>query len=77
MDYFSSFKFPSFVSGALILLVAVLTLVTLALHNNLGNPGLTMAFLEEYPLSFMMLLGFEGFTDLHFTFAARLGGVGH
>jgi uncharacterized membrane protein YphA (DoxX/SURF4 family) len=50
-----------------------LTLVTLALHNKLGNPGLTMAFLEEYPLNFMALLGFEGFTNLHFTFAAGLG----
>lgn len=50
-----------------------LTLVALALHNKLANPGLTMAFLEEYPLNFMRLLGFEGFTDLHFTFAAGLG----
>jgi hypothetical protein len=50
-----------------------LTLVTLALHNKLGNPGLTMAFLEEYPLNFMALLGFEGFTNLHFTFAAGVG----
>ncbi len=50
-----------------------LTLVTLALHNKLGNPGLTLAFLEEYHFNFMMLLGFESFTDLHFTFAAGVG----
>jgi uncharacterized membrane protein YphA (DoxX/SURF4 family) len=50
-----------------------LTLVTLALHNKLGNPGLTLAFLDEYHFNFMMLLGFESFTDLHFTFATGIG----
>jgi hypothetical protein len=50
-----------------------LTLVTLALHNKLLNPGLTLAFLEEYPFNFMPMIGFAGFTDLHFAFAAGLG----
>ena len=50
-----------------------LTLVALALHNKLLNPGLTLAFLEEYQFNFMPMIGFAGFTDLHFAFAAGIG----
>jgi len=50
-----------------------LTLVALALHNKLLNPGLTLAFLEEYHFNFMPMIGFAGFTDLHFAFAAGIG----
>ncbi len=50
-----------------------LTLIILAIHNKLLNPGITMAFLEEYHFNFMPALGFEGFSDLHFTFAAGVG----
>lgn len=47
-----------------------LTLVVLAIHNKLLNPGLTLAFLDERNLNFMPYLGFTEFTNLHFTFAA-------
>ena len=47
-----------------------LTLMTLAVHEKLANPGVTMAFLEEYHFNFMTMVGFDGFSDLHFTFAA-------
>ena len=47
-----------------------LTLVILAFHNKLLNPGLCVSFLDEYPLNFMPLLGFAEFTNLHFVFAA-------
>ncbi len=50
-----------------------LTLIVLALHNKLLNPGLTLAFLDEYHFNFMPMLGFTGFTNLHFTFAAGIG----
>jgi hypothetical protein len=50
-----------------------LTLVILSLHNKLLNPGLGLAFLDEFHFNFMPLLGFEGFTDLRFVFAAGVG----
>lgn len=46
------------------------TLVILAFDEKLLHPGLALAFLEEYPLNFMLWLGFSGFSDLHFVFAA-------
>ncbi len=50
-----------------------LTLVTLALHNKLLSPGMTLAFLEEFHFNFMPMIGFAGFSDLHFVFAAGIG----
>ncbi len=47
-----------------------LTLVILAIHNKLLNPGLVLAFLDEFNLNFMPYLGFTEFTNLHFAFAA-------
>lgn len=49
-----------------------LTLVVLAIHNKLINPGLVLAFLDEFNINFMPYLGFTEFTNLHFTFAAGL-----
>ena len=49
-----------------------LTLVALAIHNKLLNPGLTLAFLDEFKINFMPYLGFTEFTNLHFTLAAGL-----
>ncbi len=49
-----------------------LSLVVLAIHNKLLNPGLTVAFLGEYGYNFMPSLGFTEFTDLHFAFAAAV-----
>lgn len=46
------------------------TLVILALDEKLLHPGLSLAFLEEHPLNFMLWLGFEDFSDLHFVLAA-------
>ncbi|MBI4267070.1 MAG: DoxX family membrane protein [Chloroflexi bacterium] len=47
-----------------------LTFVALALHNKLLNPDMAMTFLDDYPLNFMPLLGFDNFSNLHFIFAA-------
>ncbi|MDA1080494.1 MAG: hypothetical protein O2973_02275 [Gemmatimonadetes bacterium] len=49
-----------------------LTLATLAVHNKLLSPGLMLAFLEEYHFNFMPMIGFAGFSDLHFAFAAGI-----
>jgi uncharacterized membrane protein YphA (DoxX/SURF4 family) len=50
-----------------------LQFVVLALHEKLINPGLALAFVEEHSfVNFMPLLGFEGFTNLHFVFGAGL-----
>ncbi|MEW6304553.1 MAG: hypothetical protein AB1705_13840 [Verrucomicrobiota bacterium] len=47
-----------------------LTLLILAFHEKLLNPGISLAFLEMHRFNFMPLLGFANFTDLHFVFAA-------
>ncbi|MBI4289562.1 MAG: hypothetical protein HY671_14195 [Chloroflexi bacterium] len=52
-----------------------LTLVILALHNKLLSPGVALAFLDKYDLNFMPRLGFAGFTDLQFVFAAGVAEV--
>ncbi len=49
-----------------------ITLVVLAIHNKLLNPGLTLAFLDEYHFNFMPSLGFSNFTNLHFAFGAGI-----
>jgi hypothetical protein len=47
--------------------------VVLALHEKLINSALALAFIEEHSfVNFMPLLGFEGFTNLHFVFGAAL-----
>lgn len=47
-----------------------ITLVILALDEKLLHPHLSVLFLQQHPFNFMPLLGFEGFTNLHFTLAA-------
>ncbi|MBI4296469.1 MAG: hypothetical protein HY667_05070, partial [Chloroflexi bacterium] len=49
---------------------AGLTLAILALHNKLLFPDMALTFLDEHDYNFMPLLGFTGFTNLHFVFAA-------
>lgn len=49
-----------------------LTFILLALHNKLANPDLALTFLDEYPLNFMPLLGFTGFSNSHFVFATGI-----
>lgn len=48
------------------------TLVVLAIHNKLQDPGLVLAFLEEHELNFMALLGFDWFTNTHFALATGI-----
>lgn len=47
-----------------------ITLVILALDEKLLHPHLTVLFLQQHHFNFMPLLGFHGFTDLHFALAA-------
>lgn len=47
-----------------------ITLVVLALDEKLLHPHLSVLFLQQHQFNFMPLLGFEGFTNLHFTLAA-------
>lgn len=49
-----------------------LTFIVLALHNKLLSPNMALTFLDQQDLNFMRLLGFSGFTNLHFVFAAGL-----
>jgi len=50
-----------------------LQLMVLAIHNKLLNPGLTLAFLAEYPhFNFVKFIGIEAFTHIHFVLAAGL-----
>jgi uncharacterized membrane protein YphA (DoxX/SURF4 family) len=49
-----------------------ITLIILATHNKLLNPAMSVAFLEQFNLNFMPYLGFEGFTKLHYAFAAGI-----
>ena len=46
------------------------TLAILAFHNKLLNPDAALTFLDEYNFNFMPFLGFTGFTNLQFVFAA-------
>ncbi|MBI2328268.1 MAG: hypothetical protein HYU85_01235, partial [Chloroflexi bacterium] len=47
-----------------------LTLVILALHNKLLAPNMALTFLDAHYLNFMEFLGFVGFTNIRFVFAA-------
>lgn len=47
-----------------------LTLILLSIHHKLLDPDIALTFLDKYELNFMPLLGFSGFTNLHFVFAA-------
>lgn len=47
-----------------------LTIVALSLHYKLLNPNFALTFLDRYDFNFMPYLGFPGFTNLHFVFAA-------
>lgn len=47
-----------------------ITLVILAIDEKLLHPHLTVYFLQQHHLNFMPLLGFQSFTDVHFTLAA-------
>jgi hypothetical protein len=47
-----------------------ITLTILAIDEKLLHPHLTVYFLQLHHLNFMPLLGFHGFTDVHFTLAA-------
>lgn len=49
-----------------------LTLVILALHNKLLAPNMALTFLDTHYLNFMQLMGFAGFTDIRFVFAAGI-----
>ncbi|MAE10748.1 MAG: hypothetical protein CL876_02285 [Dehalococcoidales bacterium] len=49
-----------------------LTLVILALHNKLLDPNMALTFLDTHYLNFMQLMGFTGFTDIRFVFAAGI-----
>lgn len=49
-----------------------LTLAILALHNKLLFPDRALTFLDRYYFNFMPTLGFEGFTNIHFVFAAGI-----
>ncbi len=52
-----------------------LTMVALSLHYKLVDPNLALTFLDKYDLNFMPYLGFSGFTNLHFVFAAGVAEV--
>ncbi|MBI2851372.1 MAG: hypothetical protein HYX80_10130 [Chloroflexi bacterium] len=47
-----------------------LTFAVLALNNKILNPDMALTFLDEYPLNFMTLIGFDSFSNAHFIFAA-------
>lgn len=47
-----------------------LTLAVLALHNKLLAPNMALSFLDNHYLNFMEFLGFAGFTNIRFVFAA-------
>lgn len=47
-----------------------LTLAVLAIHEKLMDPSMALTFLDNHNFNFMPSLGFSGFTDLHFAFAA-------
>ena len=49
-----------------------LTMVILALHDKLLSPNMALTFLDTYYLNFMELMGFAGFTDIRFVFAAGI-----
>ena len=49
-----------------------LTLVILALHNKLLAPNMALTFLDTHYFNFMELMGFAGFTDIRFVFAAGI-----
>ncbi|MBI2850904.1 MAG: hypothetical protein HYX80_07700 [Chloroflexi bacterium] len=53
-----------------------LTLVILALHNKLLAPNMALTFLDTYYLNFMEFLGFSGFTNIRFIFAAGIVELG-
>lgn len=54
-----------------IIRVAVgITLAILAVDEKLLHPHLTVYFLQQHHFNFMPLLGFHGFTDVHFALAA-------
>lgn len=54
-----------------ILRIAVgITLAILAIDEKLLHPHLTVYFLQQHHFNFMPLLGFHGFTDVHFALAA-------
>ncbi len=52
-----------------------LTFIALAIHYKLLNPNITLTFLDEYDLNFMRQLGFTGFTNLNFVFAAGIAEI--
>lgn len=52
-----------------------LTLIVLSIHHKLINPDIALTFLDKYQFNFMPLLGFTGFTNLHFVFAAGMAEV--
>lgn len=47
-----------------------LTLAVLALSNKLLSPDMALTFLDKHDFNFLQTLGFTGFTNLHFVFAA-------
>ena len=49
-----------------------LTLAIVALHNKLLAPNMALTFLDEHYLNFMEFLGFVGFTNIRFVFAAGI-----
>ena len=53
-----------------------LTLVILALHNKLLAPNMALTFLDTHYLNFMELMGFIGFTNIRFVFAAGIVELG-
>lgn len=48
------------------------TLAILAIDEKLLHPHLTVYFLQQHHFNFMPLLGFQGFTDVHFALAAGI-----
>jgi hypothetical protein len=60
-------QLPGEYAGACLRIAVGASLMVLAIHNKLADPGLGVAFLAAYPLNFMA--GF-GFSDLHFVLAA-------
>ncbi|MDO8715798.1 MAG: DoxX family membrane protein [Dehalococcoidales bacterium] len=53
-----------------------LTLVILALHDKLLAPNMALTFLDTHYLNFMELMGFTGFTNIRFVFAAGIVELG-
>lgn len=49
-----------------------LTIISLSLRYKLLNPDFALTFLDKYDFNFMPHLGFVGFTNLHFVFAAGI-----